>query len=135
MGAVELSAARLDAVLEVIRVCAIAWLLVLGVALCMLAWSGLELWKASRPHRRWRFLREVPPGERRPAGYGLCWIRWETGVAVFCPMPLNLLVAWGRVLCLWFVRAGLDLDGCLAAEAYYRGRADERAFAAGFKEP
>lgn len=46
-------------------------------------------------------VRVVPQGQRIPPGFGVAWVRWDTGDAVCMPVPLNIVAATGRRAWAW----------------------------------
>jgi hypothetical protein len=46
-------------------------------------------------------VRVVAQGFRLPRGFGIAWVRWDTGDAVCMPVPLNVLAAAGRRAWAW----------------------------------
>ena len=50
--------------------------------------------------------KEIKPGERIPAWYGIAWQRYDLNYTVCYPIPLNALVVLYRGITLWLKHGG-----------------------------
>lgn len=68
------------------------------------------------------FVRRIGHGFIIPAGYGVAWVRWQSGEAVCMPVPLNVLAGALRTAWLWLKAPRGIVDNPSAA--YAAGHAD-----------
>lgn len=73
-----------------------------------------------------RIAKEVRQCEIIPAWYGVAWLRWDAGIAVCYPMPLNLILAAARAVLIW-MRHGYRAIPCNARDAYAQGLREGKA--------
>jgi hypothetical protein len=76
--------------------------------------------------------RHIGQGECIPPWYGLAWVRYESPRAILMLIPLNLIARALRAVWLWVKRGGIVVPAS-PAEAYDKGRLDERASWAGWQ--